>query len=157
MDKSATWSTPLPIGFALVGGGVVLLGAGALSGSDPPGLVIMGIAGILLVGTGAGSLLLRPRLAARPDCLRVRTVIGQRSYARAHVTRVRIVSYHRFGRRVPNLEIDIDDGTAERLVILGRWELGEHPIEVADVLSRQGYPVFGDNAPRLGPDGDHGE
>ncbi|MBJ7291603.1 PH domain-containing protein [Williamsia sp.] len=154
MDNSAQWATPRPVGVALLVGGVVLLIAAALSGSDPPGLVIMGVAGLLLAAMGLGSLLVRPRLAAWPDRLEIRGVTGRHSYTRAQITRIRIVSYPRFGRRVPNLEIDIDDDGSERLVILGRWELGEAPLDVADVLSAQGYPIDEDKNLRLRPDRD---
>jgi len=154
VDNSVQWATPRPVGFALLGGGVVLLAAAAVSGSDPPGLVIMGIAGLLLATMGVGSLLVRPRLAAWPDRLEIRGVTGRRSYTRAQITRIRIVSYPRFGRRVPNLEIDIDDDGSERLVILGRWELGEAPADVADALSAQGYLIDEDKSLRMRPDRD---
>ena len=156
MDNSAQWATPRLVGAALFGAGVVLLVAAALSGSDPPGLVIMGIAGLLLAAMGLGSLLVRPRLAAWPDRLEIRGVTGRHHYARAQITRIRIVSYPRFGRRVPNLEIDVDDGGSERLVILGRWELGEAPIDVADTLRALGYTIDEERDLRLRPDRDTG-
>ncbi|WP_328856132.1 PH domain-containing protein [Williamsia herbipolensis] len=145
MDNSSSWATPVPVGCALTVGGVVLLAAAALSGSDPAGLVIMGVAGLLLVALGASSLLIRPRLSATRESLTIRTVTGRRTHPRESIARIRVVSYPRFGRRVPNLEIDIVDGTEadgdERLVILGRWELGAAPADVAEALADLGHDV----------------
>ncbi|MGU3291272.1 PH domain-containing protein [Williamsia sp. M5A3_1d] len=134
------------MGCALTVGGVVLLAAAALSGSDPAGLVIMGVAGLLLIGLGASSLLIRPRLAATRESLTIRTVTGRHTYPRESIDRIRVVSYPRLGRRVPNLEIDVvgeptGDGLDEKLVILGRWELGAAPVDVADALADLGHDV----------------
>ncbi|MGJ0118629.1 PH domain-containing protein [Williamsia sp. MIQD14] len=146
MDNSASWATPVPVGCALTVGGVVLLAAAALSGSDPAGLVIMGVAGLLLISLGVSSLLIRPRLAATREALTVRTVTGRHTYPRASIDRIRVVSYPRFGRRVPNLEIDVlgeatGNGSDEKLVILGRWELGAAPVDVAEALADLGHDI----------------
>ena len=157
MDNSTSWATPVPVGCALTVGGVVLLAAAALSGSDPAGLVIMGAAGLLLIALGASSLVIRPRLTATRESLTIRTVTGRHTHPRASIARIRVVSYPRFGRRVPNLEIDIvdsnDDGD-EKLVILGRWELGAAPADVAEALAGLGHDVTKSRDVRLRPEDD---
>ncbi|MBT0567725.1 PH domain-containing protein [Williamsia sp. CHRR-6] len=129
---------------ALLGAGVVLTGAAALSGADPAGVVIMGLAGLLLLGMGAAGLYVRPRLAIVDEGLALRSLRGTRVYTIGEIVRIRVVSFPRFGRSVPSLEIDVvepDTPDDERLLVLGRWDLGAHPLAVADALRGAGFPV----------------
>jgi hypothetical protein len=145
VDNSAygvttTWSTPRLAGVALVVGGVVLGTAAVASIRDPAGAVIMGIAAVLLLGTGTSALVLRPRLVVSPSRMRLRTVRGTAEYTPSEVDRIRVVSTARLGRTVPTLEVDLP---GDRLVVLGRWDLGGHPDDVVAALERAGFPVGG--------------
>jgi len=141
------WSTP-PVAIAalVVGGGV--LASAALFTADPAGRFLAGAAALLVLATAALAARQRPRLAVTEDgsglaCTRL---TGRRVFPRESLTRVRIVQYPRFGRRVPMLEIDArdPDGT-ERLMIFGRWDLGADPRDVYDAL------VLRDLAPDQSP------
>ncbi|GAC66748.1 PH domain-containing protein [Gordonia soli] len=172
MDNSADPSThewsPSPIaGGALGVGGVIVLVATVFAG-DPAGMVLLGVAGVLLLGFAAHALLIRPRLAltvgvGSPSTLTIRTLTGRRTVTPADVERVRLLSFRRIGRRVPQIEFDLlpdgaeasphpvdgRDADAEspalredtRLVVFGRWDLGSDLRDVADELRRAGFPV----------------
>ena len=133
------------MGAVMVVGGILLGGAAAFSAPDPAGLVLMSIAALLLVVLGAIALLVRPRLAVIDGHLiQIRTVTGARRYPFDAVRRAQVLTYSRYGRQVPHLEFDLDDTAAregERLVILGRWDLGTNPLDVADALRGVGLPV----------------
>ncbi|MGZ8177695.1 PH domain-containing protein [Williamsia sp. SKLECPSW1] len=142
MDNSAhgvtSWSTPRPAGVALIVGGLVLAAGAVASLSDPAGTVIMGVAAILLIATGTGALVLRPRLVVAPSLIRLRTLRGATEYTPSEITRIRAVSTARLGRKVRTLEFDLSD---DRLVVLGRWDLGGHPDDVVDALATAGFRV----------------
>lgn len=143
MDNSArgvssSWSTPRPAGVALIVGGVVLAVAAVASLSDPGGTVIMGVAAVLLVVLGSTALVVRPRLAVSPSRLRLRTIRGESEYTPSEITRIRVVATARLGRKTPTLEFDLPN---DRLVVLGRWDLGTHPEDVVDALEQAGFPV----------------
>lgn len=131
-----SWSTP-PAALAVCGvGGLVLVGA-TFFADDGPGRLLIGLAAIgLLLSTGLG-LRQRPRLAVEPgDPARivVRGLTGARSYTPEQILRIRVVRYQRLGRRMPMLEMDVDDHGDEKLIIFGRWDLGAHPEDVLEVL-----------------------
>ena len=100
---------------------------------------------IYLIGFGVIALVVRPRLAVIDGHLiQIRTVTGSRRYPFDAVRRAQVLTYSRYGRQVPHLEFDLDDTAAregERLVILGRWDLGTNPLDVADTLRGVGLPV----------------
>ncbi|MDH6282360.1 PH domain-containing protein [Prescottella agglutinans] len=142
-EPSLEWSTPLGAVVALAAGGVVMIAAALLLGLDAPGRFLAAIAAValfVLAGLGARQ---RPKLAivqaggaASIVATRVR---GRRVYGRDDIARIRIVRYPRLGRRVPMLEIDaLDPDGTERLLIFGRWDLGEDPTVVFDALSVHG-------------------
>ncbi|MGV6991702.1 PH domain-containing protein [Gordonia amicalis] len=166
MDNSGdssthAWSTPVGAGIAGCLGGVILLGGAVLVSNDPGGSVLMGIAGILLVGLGVYTLVVRPRLeltAGYPATLTVRGLTGRRSYTPDRVERIRLLSMRRVGRRVGQLEIDVLDDDAEpvrpndgtgkdgprddtRLLVFSRWDLGTDLISVVDELRAAGFHV----------------
>ncbi|MEH3156207.1 MAG: PH domain-containing protein [Gordonia paraffinivorans] len=143
MDNSArglttSWSTPRVAGVALIVGGIVLGAAAVASSADPGGAVIMGIAAVLLLTTGANALLVRPRLVVSPSRVRVRTLRGAAEYTPSEISRIRVVSTARLGRKVPTLEFDLP---GDRLVVMGRWDLGSHPDEVVAALEQAGFRV----------------
>ncbi|WP_229675871.1 PH domain-containing protein [Hoyosella rhizosphaerae] len=51
---------------------------------------------------------------------------------------VRVLRYPRLGRRVPMLEIELNE-PEDRLIILSRWDLGTEPDQVADILWSVGF------------------
>ncbi|MTE11941.1 PH domain-containing protein [Nocardia aurantiaca] len=131
-----SWSTP-PAALAACGIGGIALAVAAFFSTDGPGRLLIGMAALgLLFLTGMG-LRQRPRLAVEPDDpvhIVVRGLAGPQRYTPQQILRVRVVNYRRLGRRMPMLEIDVDHEGEEKLLILGRWDLGAHPEDVLEVL-----------------------
>lgn len=87
---------------------------------------------LAMVATGALALhstLLRPRLAAGPEGLLVRTVGGSHRFSWTEA-RLRLRTTRRLGRDSTTLEIESGD----HLLVFGRIDLGEDPRDVLDVL-----------------------
>jgi hypothetical protein len=125
---------------AVTVGGLVLAGAAVLS-SDGASRLLIGLAALGLLGLALLGYRQRPRLAIIPGAeprLVVRSLFGATEYTRDQITRARIVSYRRLGRKTPMLEIDADDHGTERLLIFGRWDLGTRPEDVFDTLVEHG-------------------
>jgi hypothetical protein len=128
-----TWSPRPGETTALV---VVALGLGlALVVLDTPGRVLVGAGAVLLLVLAARDVLARPRLAAGPDGVDVRTWTRGRHLPWSGL-RVRVRESRRLGLRGRTLELDTaagpdDDGV---LVVLGRRDLGADPEEVARAL-----------------------
>lgn len=157
MDNSVdrSWATRRAAAFALCAGGLILLGAAVLAAPDAVGLLMMGVAGVLLISFGGYALIIRPRLAiddATPPRLVIRTIGGTRTYAPEEVDRIRLLSLRRVGRRVGQLEFDLlpeapvahaGSGPREdtKLVVFSRWDLGADLLGVADELRRAGFDV----------------
>ncbi|MDF0529382.1 PH domain-containing protein [Tsukamurella sp. 8F] len=136
MDRS--WSAPLGTGVCLLAG-ALLLSVGALwpvfagsTGTAGPGILLLGVAALVAAYLGLTSLLLRPRLRASADGVYVRGLRGERLLPWKGLG-IRAKSVRRWGRDSITLELELDEG--ERLVVLGRWELGESPSAVADELT----------------------
>lgn len=165
MDNSAElstqqWATPRLAAGALLAAGVLLLLCAVFVASDAVGSVIIGIAGLMLLGFGAYASLIRPRLelSAGPQ-LTIRRIGGAVTLTPADVERVRLLTMRRIGRRSGQLEIDYfpaaaDHGTqregteregTEReesmLVVFSRWDLGADLLDVVDALDRAGFAV----------------
>ncbi|HCS56055.1 MAG TPA: hypothetical protein DIW80_01105 [Gordonia polyisoprenivorans] len=165
MDNSAElstqqWATPRLAAGALLAAGVVLLLCAVFVASDAVGSVIIGVAGLMLLGFGAYASLIRPRLelSAGPQ-LTIRRIGGAVTLTPADVERVRLLTMRRIGRRSGQLEIDYfpaaaDHGTeregteregTEReesmLVVFSRWDLGADLLDVVDALDRAGFAV----------------
>lgn len=128
------WSAPRGVVVALTAAGLVLGTAALLL--EPAGRVLVGAAAALLLALAARTALLRPRLAAGPDGVVVRT-LGGRLELPWHALRVQVRETRRRGLRSRLLELDTAAGPddAGRLVLLGRWELGSDPADVARVLA----------------------
>lgn len=153
------WATPVGAGLAGCLGGVALVVAAVVAAADPAGMVLMGVAGILLLVLGAYTLLVRPRLAitSGPNpALVLGTLRGQRTYPPERIERIRTLSIRRVGRRVGQLEIDVLDDDAAgttahdrgvgprddtRLVVFSRWDLGTDLPTVVDALRDAGFVV----------------
>ncbi len=160
MDNSAElstqqWSTPRLAAGALLAAGVVLLLCAVFVASDAVGSVIIGVAGLMLLGFGAYASLIRPRLelSAGPQ-LTIRRIGGAVTLTPADVERVRLLTMRRIGRRSGQLEIDYfpagtdhdtERGGTEReesmLVVFSRWDLGADLLDVSEALDHAGFPV----------------
>ncbi|MEV0249802.1 PH domain-containing protein [Nocardia sp. NPDC050712] len=139
-ESTLTWATPKPMLIAVTVGGVLLAGAAVLS-RDGASRLLIGLAATGLLGLALLGFRQRPRLAIRPGPeprLLVRSMFGAAEYGRDQIQRARIVSYRRLGRKMPMLEIDVDDAGTERLLIFGRWDLGAGPEDVFDALVEHG-------------------
>ncbi|MDL9947068.1 PH domain-containing protein [Gordonia sp. ABSL11-1] len=162
MDNSAhlstqAWATPRPAGIALAVGGVILLVAAVMTSSDPAGLVLMGVAGLLLMAFAAYALLVRPRLAITDDAgepaIAIRTIGGTHVYPHDRIDRIRLLDFRRIGRRTGQIEFDVLHADAPaaadtegprddtRLIVFSRWDLGTDLGDVAESLRRAGFDV----------------
>lgn len=138
-DSRLSWSTP-PAALAACGIGGLVLGAAAIFSTDGPGRLLIGLAALGLLGLAGLGLRQRPRLAVEPGepvHIVVRGLTGPQRYTPEQVLRVRVVHYRRLGRRMPMLEMDVDQHGDEKLIIFGRWDLGTHPEDVLEVLRVQ--------------------
>lgn len=104
-------------------------------GLDAPGRLLLGIAGVVVGAAALIGLRARPRLAADDEALALRSLLRTRRWPWARVDAVRVVRMRRLGLPAAYLEIDArDDDGGERLLVLGRLELGTDPVEVAEAL-----------------------
>ncbi|MFQ6396918.1 PH domain-containing protein [Nocardia sp. KC 131] len=135
-DPRIAWTTPTPALIAVTVGGVVLAAAAVLA-DEAASRLLIGLAAVgLLVLAGLG-FRQRPRLSVLPGPeprLVVRSLLGPTEYTRDQIMRARVVSYRRLGRKTPMLEIDVQHDGDERLLIFGRWDLGERPDDVFETL-----------------------
>jgi Bacterial PH domain len=116
--------------------GMVMAVAAVMLVTDPPGRLLVGVAGLGLLIFAGFSLWARPRLAITPEGLVVRGWWRTRVLPRAAIKLIRITEFRRLARKVRLLEIDTVD---DRLIVFSRWDLGTNPIEVLDVLTEAGY------------------
>jgi hypothetical protein len=102
---------------------------------DAAGRVLVGTAAVLLLALAVRDLALRPRLSAGPDGVQVRTWTARRHLPWRRL-RVRVRTGRRLGVRSSALELDTADGPDDEgvLVLLGRWDLGADPEDVARAL-----------------------
>jgi hypothetical protein len=116
---------------AVVGAGLAL----SLVFLDAAGRVLVGAGAVLLLGLAARDLLARPRLAAGPDGVDVRTLTGHRHLPWSDL-RVNVRETRRLGVRGRTLELDTARGTDDPgvLIVLARRDLGADPEEVARAL-----------------------
>ena len=129
-----TWTTRTAetVLSAVMGG---LFVAGVAVVVDTPGRILATLAAALFLAQAARDLLLRPRLAAGPDGVRVRRLAGA-----VHLPwgplRIGVRETRRLGLRTPTLELDTAAGPDDEgvLVVLGRRDLGAHPAAVARQL-----------------------
>lgn len=111
------------------------LGAGwAVLAADPASRVLAVAATALLGVLALLGTALRPRLAADVDGIHLGGLRGTRHWPWTAVRRIEVVTSHRFGRQVGMLELDLDDGRQERLVVLTALDLGADPRDAEDAL-----------------------
>lgn len=133
------WATPLAGAIALIGAGIALAIAAAASYTDPAAMLFIGIAAIGLIVTGTISLVRRPRLALLDGpTLVVKTIRGRRTLTMADVDHISVLHTRRIVGRSRQMIIDLSD---DRLLVFGRWDLGEDPTAVVERLQVAGFPV----------------
>lgn len=130
----AVWYAPKPVG--VVGAWVatgLAIGWAVLAADAPTRLfavAAVGMVGMLaLLGT-----VLRPRLAADADGIRLGRLRGTAHWPWEAVRRIEVVTSHRLGRRVGMLELELDDGEQERLVVFTALDLGVDPHDAEGAL-----------------------
>jgi hypothetical protein len=103
--------------------------------ADPAGRLLAGIAAVGLLVAALFGTRARPRLRADADGLTVGGLLRSRHYPWPLVRDVRVLRVRRFGLRSSLLEIDaVGPAGDERLLVLGRLDLGEDPQDVAPQL-----------------------
>jgi hypothetical protein len=102
---------------------------------DATGRVLVGLAALLLFAVVVRDVVARPRLAAGPDGVDVKSWTAPRHLAWP-VLQVRVRETRRWGVRTRTLELDTAAGADDEgvLVVLGRRDLGTDPAEVARAL-----------------------
>jgi hypothetical protein len=102
---------------------------------DAPGRILVGAGAVLVLLLAVRDLVARPRLAAGPDGIVVRT-LGRRRHLPWSGLRVHVRETRRLGVRGRTLELDTAGGPDDAgvLVVLGRRDLGADPKEVARAL-----------------------
>jgi hypothetical protein len=102
---------------------------------DAAGRVLVGTGSTLLLALAARDLLARPRLAADPDGVDVRTLTGGTHLPWARLG-IRVRETRRLGVRGRTLELDTASGPEDDgvLIVLSRRDLGTDPDEVARAL-----------------------
>jgi hypothetical protein len=136
--NAAEWS---PAPGLVVLAWLVAVGAAAwcvalwMSGADPAGRLLAGVAAVgatvaALFGTRA-----RPRLRADPDGLTVGGLLRSRHHPWPFVAQIRVLRVRRLGRETSLLEVDtVGADGSERLLVFGRLDLAEDPEDVAPRL-----------------------
>lgn len=125
---------PKLLGVIAAWAGVGIAAGWAVLATDAPSRLLavaaIGLLGMLaLLGTA-----LRPRLAADVDGIYLGRLRGVRHWRWEEVLRMEVVASNRMGRRVGMLELDLDDGEQERLVVLTALDLGVDPRDAEDAL-----------------------
>lgn len=105
------------------------------AGSDPAGRLLAGFAAAGLLGWAVFGTRARPRLRADTDGVTVGGLLGSRHHPWPLVRDLRVQAVRRWGRDSVFLEIDtVTTDGAERLLVLGRLDLGEDPRDVLPAL-----------------------
>lgn len=116
--------------------GLVMATAAVTAITDPPGRILVGVAGIGMLVFASWSWRARPKLAISADGLAVRGWWTTQVLTRDDIESIRITEFRRIGRKMRLLEIDTTD---DRLRVFTRWDLGTDPIDVLDALTDAGY------------------
>jgi hypothetical protein len=125
---------PRPVETAVLAGCAVLAAALALV-ADPAGRVLFAVAAVGLAAVVTTDLLVRPRLAAGPAGVEVRTLATRRRLPWAALERIAVDEHTRRGLTARTLELE----AAGELIVLSKRTLGEDPRDVADTLAKLRY------------------
>jgi PH (Pleckstrin Homology) domain-containing protein len=107
-----------------------------VTGADPAGRLLSGIAALGLALAALYGTRARPRLRVDANGLTVGGLAGARHHPWPQVHGVRTLAVRRFGLRSTLLEVDVADAAGERLLVFGRLDLGDDPEDVAEAVSR---------------------
>jgi hypothetical protein len=131
------WSPPTAlVGLGWAGTAVAAVWAALLIGSgDVPGLLLAALATAGLALAAAYGTHARPRLSAGDSGVTVGNLAGTRHIPWSQVRDVQARAVRRLGRDSTMLELDVvdADGT-ERLLVFGRLDLGDDPVDVAETI-----------------------
>lgn len=133
-----TWS-PAPALIVVLWIGAVVAGiwCGLLvaSGADPAGRLLSALAAVGLLAWAVFGTRARPRLQADAGGLTIGGLRRARHHPWPLVVDVRVARIRRFGRDSSLVEIETVGAEGdERLLVLGRLDLGEAPEDVVDEL-----------------------
>ena len=103
--------------------------------ADPAGRLLLGVAALGLLTVGTADLMLRPRLAADPSGVQIRTLASRHRLPLSAIRRVEVDEHTRDGLTSRTLELE----AGELLVVLGKRTLGADPRDVADALAQIRY------------------
>lgn len=133
-----TWSpAPALVAVLWLGAAVAGVWCGLLvtAGADPAGRLLAGLAAVGLLGWAVFGSRARPRLQADAGGLTVGGLLCARHHPWPLVTGVRVARVRRWGRDSSLLEIETRTAEGdERLLVLGRLDLGADPEDVVDAL-----------------------
>jgi hypothetical protein len=103
--------------------------------TDVPGLLLAVAATVGLVVAALYGTRARPRLRADADGVTVGGLAGRRHVPWSQIRDVQARAVRRWGRDSRMLEVDVvePDG-AERLLVFGRLDLGDDPVDVAEAV-----------------------
>ena len=131
------WSPPVGlVGLAWAGAAAAAVWCTLLVGTDDlPGLLLAAIATVGLTASALHGTRARPRLRAGDDGVTVGGLAGRRHIPWSQVRGVQARAVRRLGRDSMMLEMDVvdPDGT-ERLLVFGRLDLGDDPVDVAEAV-----------------------
>jgi Bacterial PH domain len=134
--SGGTWSPSAGlVGVAWTGAAAAAVWCTQLIGTaDVPGLLLAAAATLGLVVAALYGTRARPRLRADADGVAVRG-LTTRTVPWSQIRDVRAQAVRRWGRDSTMLELDVvePDGT-ERLLVFGRLDLGDDPVDVAEAV-----------------------
>ena len=134
MDR-VEWGPPTA-GIAAIAVAGIIMAIGAMSvAADAAGRILTAIAAVGLAIFAAGSWRARPRLAITGEGLVYRGWLSTTTLRRPDIELIRITEFRRWGERSGCWR----STTADRLIVLSRWDLGGDPLEVLDALTEAGY------------------
>ncbi|MEJ3658312.1 PH domain-containing protein [Actinomycetes bacterium KLBMP 9759] len=137
-DGVREWSpSPGLVVCAWLGAAVAAVGCTALllSGADPAGQLLSGIATIGLLMAAVFGSRARPRLRADADGVTIGGMWRSRHHPWPLVREVRVLRIRRWGRMSSLLEVDaVTAGGDERLTVFGRLDLAADPEDVMPEL-----------------------
>ncbi|MEZ0354346.1 PH domain-containing protein [Mycobacterium sp. pR1184] len=117
-------------------GGLFMAIASVTVVTEPPGRVLVGIAGAGLLLFAGATWRARPKLAITPAGLVIRGWFRSQVLQHSDIKIIRITEFRRMGRKVRFLEVETSD---DSLVLFSRWDLGTEPLDVLDALTDAGY------------------
>lgn len=139
VDGVASWSPGVlwPSVQIAIGIGAVTLG---ILRGEPLGLLLTGLAALMLIPYGTLQLLRRPRIEVVDDQLAVKKLRGVVFIPRPQVVEVRALGMARWGARQHMMRIEYtDERGREQLDVFTRADLGTDPRDVVEELARRGF------------------